>query len=131
MTRAARRSLQRRLLPAQTPEARPRLLRVHLAWSALVLAVALIFTTLEFTTPCPPGGPLAVAGCDTRPAVAGWLALSAVLYVFALTVVLRWAGRRAGQTTAVRDWYLLAAGVGLLVAPLTAFSVLAAFGWLG
>ncbi len=93
--------------------------------------MAIGFTALEFTTPCPPGGPLAMAGCDSRPAVAGWLVLSVVLYVVALTVVLRWAGRRAGQSTAVRDWYLLAAGVGLLVAPLTAFSVLAAFGWLG
>jgi hypothetical protein len=60
-----------------------------------------------------------------------WVGLSAGLYVAGLTVVLRWAGRRAGADSAVRDWYLLAAGVGLLVAPLTAFTVLAAFGWLG
>lgn len=74
---------------------------------------------------------MALAGCEARPAMAGWLVLSAALYVLGLTVVLRWASRRAGQAAAVRDWYLLAAGVGLLVAPLTAFSILAAFGWLG
>jgi hypothetical protein len=131
VTRAGKRSLPRPRQPAPAPEARLSLLRLHLAWSGLVLAFAVIVTALEFTTACPPGGPLAVAGCDARPAVAGWLVLSALLYVIALTVVLRWAGRRAGQAAAVRDWYLLAAGAGLLIAPLTAFSVLAAFGWLG
>ncbi len=30
-----------------------------------------------------------------------------------------------------RDWYLVAALVGLAIAPLLAFVILAAFGWLG
>ena len=72
-----------------------------------------------------------MAGCETRDALMAWVGLSAGLYVLGLTVVLRWAGRRTGADAAVRDWYLLAAGVGLLIAPLTAFTVLAAFGWLG
>lgn len=58
------------------------------------------------------------------------LALAALLYVTGLSAVLAWVGglRRRGlaDARAARDWYLLAALVGLPVAPLLAFTLASA-----
>ena len=60
----------------------------------------------------------------------GVLGFAALLYVAGLSAVLAWVSglRRRGvaDATAARDWYLLAAGVGLPVAPLLAFTLLSA-----
>lgn len=65
-----------------------------------------------------------------RPFAVALVLLAAVLYVTGLSAVLAWTGglRRRGvaDARAARDWYLLAAGVGLLVAPLLAFTLLSA-----
>lgn len=62
--------------------------------------------------------------------VVGVLALAALLYVLGLSAVLAWVSglRRRGVAdgTATRDWYLLAALVGLPVAPLLAFTLVSA-----
>jgi hypothetical protein len=56
--------------------------------------------------------------------------LAAVLYVTGLSAVRAWSNglRRRGlsDAAAARDWYLLAAGLGLLVAPLLAFTIVSA-----
>ena len=58
------------------------------------------------------------------------LALGAGLYVLGLSAVLAWVSslRRRGlaDATAARDWYLLAALVGVPVAPLLAFTLVSA-----
>lgn len=63
------------------------------------------------------------------------IGLAAVLYVVLLTAVVFWAARQAARPHADphggRDWYLVAALVGLVVAPLLAFTILAGLGWLG
>lgn len=63
------------------------------------------------------------------------IGLSAVLYVTILTLVLGWSTRAARRFPNAdggdRDWYLLAAVIGLVIAPLLAFTVLAGLGWLG
>jgi len=86
---------------------------------------------IELASPCPPGGPLALGDCVTlRPFILGVLGLGAGLYVAGLSAVLAWVTglRRRGVADAIaaRDWYLLAAGVGLPVAPLLAFTILSA-----
>jgi len=86
---------------------------------------------LELGAVCPPGGPLAFGDCArVRPFAVGVLALAALLYVGGLSAVLAWVSglRRRGVAdgTAARDWYLLAAAVGLPVAPLLAFTLLSA-----
>lgn len=82
----------------------------------------------ELNTPCPPGGPLAFGSCaEVRPFAIGVVLLAAALYVAGLTGVLAWTAslRRRGTADgrAARDWYLLAAGLGLLAAPLLAFTL--------
>jgi hypothetical protein len=58
------------------------------------------------------------------------LGLAAILYLVGLSAVLAWVSglRRRGvaDATAARDWYLLAAAVGLPVAPLLAFTLVSA-----
>lgn len=86
---------------------------------------------VEATAPCPPGGPLAFGSCDTvRPFAIAVVAVSAVLYVVALSGVLAWTAglRRRGlaDARAARDWYLLAAIIGLPIAPLLAFTLVSA-----
>jgi hypothetical protein len=86
---------------------------------------------VELGSDCPSGGPLAFGSCAAvRPFAIGVLLLAAVLYVTGLSGVLAWTSglRRRGvaDARAARDWYLLAAGVGLLVAPLLAFTVVSA-----
>jgi hypothetical protein len=65
-----------------------------------------------------------------RPFVVGVVALAAGLYVLGLSGVLWWTTglRRRGvaDARAARDWYLLAAALGLLIAPMLAFTTLSA-----
>lgn len=65
-----------------------------------------------------------------RPFALAVLALAAVLYVAALSAVLAWTRglrrRRVATDQAARDWYLLAAGLGLLAAPLLSFTLVSA-----
>ena len=86
---------------------------------------------LELSATCPPGGPLAFGDCArVRPFALGVVGFGAVLYVGGLSAVVAWVSglRRRGvaDDTAARDWYLLAAAVGLPVAPLLAFTLLSA-----
>lgn len=93
-----------------------------------MVAAALAVIGLELGAPCPPGGPLAFGDCDdVRPFAVGVVGLAAALYVIGLTGVRWWTGglRRRGlaDDRAARDWYLLAGGLGLVVAPLLAFTL--------
>jgi len=90
---------------------------------ALVLA--------ELAAPCPPGGPLSLGACTAlRPVGIGVVGLGSVLYVVGLTAVRAWVGglqrRRVADPRAARDWYLLAAAIGLPVALLLAFTIVSA-----
>ena len=85
----------------------------------------------ELTSGCPPGGPLAFGDCEAvRPFAIGVVGLAAVLYVAGLSAVRWWTVglRRRGlaDVRAARDWYLLAGGLGLFVAPLLAFTLASA-----
>lgn len=85
----------------------------------------------ELGAACPPGGPLAFGDCDrVRPFALAVLGLAVVLYVSGLSAVLAWVSglRRRGvaDPRAARDWYLLAALVGLPVTPLLAFTLVSA-----
>jgi hypothetical protein len=96
-----------------------------------VFAAAASLIALELSSPCPPGGPLALGDCITlRPFTLGVLGLGAVLYLGGLSAVLAWVSglRRRGVADgiAARDWYLLAAVVGLPIAPLLAFTLVSA-----
>lgn len=96
-----------------------------------MLAAAAVLLGIELGTPCPPGGPISFGSCDeVRPFAIGVVAVSAVLYVIGLSAVLWWVSglRRRGvaDARAARDWYLLAAGVGLVVIPLFTFTTLSA-----
>ena len=108
-----------------------RWLLAHLGWSAVVAAGALALIGLELGSACPPGGPLAFGDCvAVRPFAIGVVAFAAVCYVLALSAVRWWTTglRRRGVADgrAARDWYLLAASVGLIIAPLFAFTTLSA-----
>ncbi len=65
-----------------------------------------------------------------RPFAVGVIVLAALLYVAGLSAVLWWVRglrlRRLADARAARDWYLLAAALGLVVAPLLAFTLLSA-----
>jgi hypothetical protein len=56
--------------------------------------------------------------------------LSAALYVVGLSAVRWWTGslqrRGVADERASRDWYLLAGGLGLVIAPLLAFTLVSA-----
>lgn len=62
-----------------------------------------------------------------RPFAIGTVVLAAVLYVIGLSAVRWWTvglqRRGVADATAARDWYRLAAALGLLVAPLLAFTL--------
>jgi hypothetical protein len=97
----------------------------------MVLGAAGALVAVELTSTCPPGGPLAFGDCDdVRPFAVSVVLLAAGCYVGALSAVRWWTGglRRRGvaDARAARDWYLLAAAVGLVVAPLFAFTTLSA-----
>ena len=86
---------------------------------------------MELATPCPPGGPLALGDCDgLRPFAIGVVGLSAVLYAGGLSAVRWWTNglraRGVADARAARDWYLLAGALGLLAAPLLAFTLASA-----
>jgi hypothetical protein len=86
---------------------------------------------LELAASCPPGGPLAFGDCTrVRPFAVGVVGLAALLYVAGLSAVRWWTTglRRRGvaDARAARDWYLLAGGLGLLAAPLLAFTLVSA-----
>jgi hypothetical protein len=103
----------------------------HLAWVGIVLAAAAILIGVELSSPCPPGGPLAFDGCDTvRPFLVGVVGLAAVLYSAGLSGVRWWTTglqrRGVADARAARDWYLLAAALGLVIAPLLAFTLVSA-----
>jgi hypothetical protein len=96
-----------------------------------VLAAAAVGIGLELAAPCPVGGPLAFGNCEkVRPFGIGVVAVAAILYVSGLSAVRWWTldlqRRRLADTRAARDWYLLAAGLGLLAAPLLAFTLVSA-----
>jgi hypothetical protein len=96
-----------------------------------VLAATAVLLLLELGSPCPPGGPLAFGSCDeVRPFALGVVGVSGLLYVAALSAVRWWVGglRRRGvaDPRAARDWYLLAALIGLAVVPLFTFTTLSA-----
>ncbi len=83
---------------------------------------------LELASPCPGGGPLAFGDCvDVRPFAIGVVALAAGLYVAGLSAVRWWTAglvaRGVADRRAARDWYLLAAALGLLAVPLLAFTI--------
>lgn len=63
------------------------------------------------------------------------VALSAMLYVALLSAVVAWSARLArlpgADPTGGRDWYLVAAVVGVVIAPLLAVTILGGLGWLG
>jgi hypothetical protein len=97
----------------------------------IVLAATALIIGLELSSPCPPGGPLAFGSCDAvRPFLVGVVGLAAVLYAAALTGVRWWTGglqrRGVADARAARDWYLLAAALGLVVAPLLSFTLVSA-----
>ncbi|HEX7171892.1 MAG TPA: hypothetical protein VF365_04690 [Candidatus Limnocylindria bacterium] len=65
-----------------------------------------------------------------RPFAIGVIGLAAVLYVAGLSAVRWWTSglrsRGVADARAARDWYLLAAALGLLAAPLLAFTLVSA-----
>jgi hypothetical protein len=65
-----------------------------------------------------------------RPFLVGVVGLAAILYAVGLSAVRWWTAglRRRGvaDERAARDWYLLAAVVGLAVAPMLAFTTVSA-----
>lgn len=74
---------------------------------------------------------MAFGSCErVRPFAVGVVLLAAGLYVAGLTGVLVWTGglvrRRVASAGAARDWYLLAASLGLVIAPLLAFTLASA-----
>jgi hypothetical protein len=84
---------------------------------------------MELGTGCPPGGPLAFGGdcAAVRPFVIGVVGTAAVLYVIGLSAVRWWTAglvaRGVADRRAARDWYFLAAVLGLMAAPLLAFTL--------
>jgi len=99
-----------------------------------VLAAVGVLVGRELTTACPPGGWLALDCGPARDLVLALAALSAVLYVALLSAVVAWSARFARQPgvdpSGARDWYVVAAVVGLVITPLLAFTILAGLGWL-
>lgn len=101
----------------------------------MVLAGTAMLVATELTTPCPPGGLLALDCGGIRDLTLAVVPVAAVLYVAFLSGVVAWSARVARRPhpdpAGGRDWYLVAAIVGLFAAPLLAFTILAGLGWLG
>lgn len=96
-----------------------------------MLVVVAVLVLVELDRPCPPGGPLSFGACEAvRPFAIGVTLLAAVLYVGGLSAVRWWTAgllaRGVADKRAARDWYLLAAGLGLLAAPLLSFTLVSA-----
>ena len=94
----------------------------------MILAAAAIVIVIELSTPCPPGGMLAFGDCaDIRPFAIGVVGVAAALYIVGLSAVRWWTNglrqRGVADVRAARDWYLLAAALGLLASPLLAFTL--------
>ena len=89
----------------------------------------------ETATPCPPGGLLAFDCGGVQRIVLAVAPLAAILYVSLLSAVVAWSSRLARRPnpdpTGARDWYVLAAVIGVPIAALLAFNILAGLGWLG
>lgn len=86
---------------------------------------------LELTAPCPPGGPLSLGQCAAaRPVTVPVIGLGTILYIAGLSAVLAWVSRlrarRIADARAARDWYLLAAVIGLPACLLLAFTIVSA-----
>jgi hypothetical protein len=86
---------------------------------------------LELASPCPPGGLLSLGACPTlRPLGISVVSVGAALYVGGLTAVRLWVDglsrRRVADPRAARDWYVLAATLGLPIALLLAFTLVSA-----
>ena len=101
-----------------------------------MLAVTWLLVASEGTSPCPPGGPLALDCGPVQGLILDILPLAAVLYVAFLSAVAVWSTRGAGRRPVVdasssRDWYLVAAVIGVPLMPLLAFTILAGLGRLG
>ena len=101
------------------------------ALCGVILAAACLLIGLELSAGCPPGGPLAFGDCnDVRPFAIGVVGLAAVLYVCGLSAVRWWTAslrsRGLADERASRDWYLLVAGLGLVAAPMLAFTLVSA-----
>jgi hypothetical protein len=96
-----------------------------------VLVAAGGIVLAEISRPCPPGGPISFGACEAvRPFAIGVTLLAAVLYVGGLSAVRWWTAgllaRGVADRRAARDWYLLAAALGLLAAPLLSFTLVSA-----
>jgi hypothetical protein len=96
-----------------------------------VAAAAAVLITVELSSPCPAGGPLAFGSCATvRPFAVAVVVTATAVYLAGLSAVLLWVGRlrrrRVADGRAARDWYLLAATIGLPVALLLAFTIVSA-----
>jgi hypothetical protein len=97
----------------------------------VVLIAAAALVLLELGASCPPGGPLSFGACETvRPFAVGVTVLAALLYVAGLSAVRWWTAglqaRGVADRRAARDWYLLAAVLGLVVSPLLSFTLVSA-----
>lgn len=106
-------------------------LLAHLAWSGVVLVATGALIGIELGRPCPPGGPLSFGSCATvRPLAIALVAVGAALYVAGLSAVFAWVRRlrrrKLADGRAARDWYLLAATIGLPIALLLAFTLVSA-----
>ena len=91
----------------------------------------MILIVVEVAAPCPPGGPIAFGDCErVRPFAIGVVALAALFYVAGLSAVQWWTAglmsRGVADARAARDWYLLTAVLGAIVAPLLAFTLASA-----
>lgn len=95
----------------------------------VIAATAIVL--VELSADCPPGGPLSFGACESvRPFAIGVTLLAAGLYVGGLSAVRWWTSgllaRGVADRRAARDWYLLAAALGLLAAPLLSFTLVSA-----
>jgi uncharacterized iron-regulated membrane protein len=84
----------------------------------------------ELGSRCPPGGPLSFGQCALRPIAPLVVGLGAALYVVGLSAVTAWVWRlrrrRLGDPAAAREWYLIAAVIGVPIALLLAFTLISA-----
>ena len=84
----------------------------------------------ELGAPCPPGGPLSLGQCALRPIAPQVVGLGVVLYLIGLSGVVGWVlrlrRRRVGDPAAAREWYLIAAILGVPIALLLAFTLVSA-----
>jgi hypothetical protein len=96
-----------------------------------VAVAAATVLAAELTAPCPPGGPLSLGQCAAaRPVTVPVIGLGAILYIAGLSAVLAWVSRlrarRLADARAARDWYVLAAIIGLPASLLLAFTIVSA-----